>query len=812
MNAFIAVIYRPPKSPTDGFKAILEMLQANLDEVCNDSRSPDIYILGDFNLPSIDWESTALKSGVACDSPEASQCLLDFLDKNFLTQVVDKPTRESNILDLIITNKPQDILDITATDTALSEHRLVEGLLGYNPTSTPKEEPFPIDPLSFRSIDIHESDYEQINTKLSEVDWDFLHDLLHDDDSGELFLELVRLTTLQICLLHSPPKTPPSGKSVGRKSRGNIHVLKRKRRRLNARISAISLRNPLSPILPKLVADASLLTYKIKESVLDSLEAREIKAVRNIKLNPRYFFSYAKKFAKVKSSVSPLKDIHGILQADPKVKAEILQDQYVKVFSDPSAADIDQCTAQLNPDYTEKLENIEFDQQDIADAIKELDPYSSTPDGDIPARVLTRCSTQLSKPLYLLWQKSFQSGVIPDSLKNQYITPVFKKGDKTDAANYRPISITSHVIKIFERVLRKSLVSHMENNNLLSSKQHGFRKKRSCLTQLIDHVDSILKTLNGGHEVDTIYLDYAKAFDKVDHQILLRKLKKYGVDGCALKWIEQFLLNRLQTVVVEGQKSSFQLVISGVPQGTVLGPILFILYINDELFVLLAADGKIFADDTKLVCKIIDIISHLMLQEDLNNVIMWSMKNNMELNGKKFEVLNYTLNKSENLRKLPFSAQYLQYQLSDGTIIQPSETVRDLGVLLSNDCSWSPHVNQMLISARKVSAWVFSVFRTRSVEPMLQLYKTMVRSKLEYCCPVWDPSKIQDIEAIEKIQRNFTRRLSNCKNLNYWDRLKNLKLMSQVPTTAKRAVYHYPYMEDCQWTCSQRHRHGFQNQ
>ena len=136
--------------------------------------------------------------------------------------------------------------------------------------------------------------------------------------------------------------------------------------------------------------------------------------------------------------------------------------------------------------------------------------------------------------------------------------------------------------------------------------------------QLIDHVDQILKALNSGEEVDTLYLDYAKAFDKVDLHILLSKLERYGIGGEMLQWIKQFLLNRFQAVVVEGEKSSFRLVLSGVPQGTVLGPILFIIYINDQLDVLRASDGKIFADDTKLICMISDIIAHMMLQDDLN--------------------------------------------------------------------------------------------------------------------------------------------------------------------------------------------------
>ena len=183
------------------------------------------------------------------------------------------------------------------------------------------------------------------------------------------------------------------------------------------------------------------------------------------------------------------------------------------------------------------------------------------------------------------------------------------------------------------------MVSHLESSKLLSESQQGFRKQRSCLTQLISHVDNVLECLNNGEEVDTIYLDYAKAFDKVDHNILLAKLRKYGIKGKVYNWIKEFLRLRIQIVVVEGKKSTFRIVISGVSQGTVIGPILFILYINDLIEVLKHSKGLSFADDTKLVKAISGMQSVSQLQE-------WSQANNMLLHEKKFEVLNYVLNTS----------------------------------------------------------------------------------------------------------------------------------------------------------------------
>ena len=369
-------------------------------------------------------------------------------------------------------------------------------------------------------------------------------------------------------------------------------------------------------------------------------------------------------------------------------------------------------------------------------------------------------------------------GAIPQDLKAQYIAPIYKKGNKTDPTNYRPISLTSHVTKIFERVIRNRLVDYLENNNLISSTQHGFRKGRSCLTQLLQHYDNILHNLTEGFETDVIYLDYAKAFDKVDHNILLQKLHNYGIRGQLYTWIKAFLTNRTQTVVVNGQHSYPRSVISGVPQGSVLGPILFILYINDLHKVVCNCNAGSFADDTKIERKI-DISEDAdSVQHDLDNIIEWSKKNNMVLHEDKFMLLRYKTNKSTMLDALPFTSHLSEYVTPSGNILRPQGTARDLGVELSSDYKWTVHINKMVCGAIKTASWVLGVFKDRSKLVMLQLYKSLVRSRVEYCCPLWNPLNVTDIQTIEDVQRHFTRRIAGTGDLDYWERLSALNLKS----------------------------------
>ena len=221
-----------------------------------------------------------------------------------------------------------------------------------------------------------------------------------------------------------------------------------------------------------------------------------------------------------------------------------------------------------------------FNQSDIEKSISEISMYAAAgPDG-IPAILLKKCANPLSLPLFLLWRRSLDSGEIPLTLKQGIISPIYKGGNRRQPKNYRPVGLTSHIIKLFERIIVKQLSQFLEDNSRHNDQQHGFRQGRSCLSQLLQHHLEILKHLESGFGMDVIYLDFSKAFDKVNQPTLLRKLNKIGIQGKLLNWLENYFMDRTQTVIVEGIQSNSTEVLSGVVQGSVMGPVLFLIYIS----------------------------------------------------------------------------------------------------------------------------------------------------------------------------------------------------------------------------------------
>ena len=224
--------------------------------------------------------------------------------------------------------------------------------------------------------------------------------------------------------------------------------------------------------------------------------------------------------------------------------------------------------------------------------------------------------------LQVIFQRSLNTGRVPKDWSTAFVCPLFKKGDTSLASNYRPISLTSILCKVLEHVVTTNIVSHMDKYNLLYDLQHGFRSKRSCETQLVTLIEDLMQNSIAGNQTDLVLLDFSKAFDKVSHQKLLLKLHRYGIRGPTLKWIQVFLSDRTQTVVIDNEKSATVPVTSGVPQGSVLGPILFLIYIND-LPDKTRSKVRLFADDTAIYMAVSNLEDAQILQQDLDHLHLW---------------------------------------------------------------------------------------------------------------------------------------------------------------------------------------------
>lgn len=323
-------------------------------------------------------------------------------------------------------------------------------------------------------------------------------------------------------------------------------------------------------------------------------------------------------------------------------------------------------------------------------------------------------------------------------------------------------------------MVREEITKHMSSNDLYSVHQHGFRRGRSCATQLLEVTEDFTSVLDQGNSIDCIYLDFRKAFDSVPHKRLLLKLKSYGIRGKMWSWIESFLENRLQRVVVNGEPSASAKVTSGVPQGSVLGPELFLLFINDlpEVLSSLKSTVKIFADDTKLYCEVNDQQDSEILQQDLTSINKWADRWQLPFNNDKCKVIHYGKRN-----------HHFNYKLREnGQNLKATTTEKDLGVTFDDQLKFSEHVNKVATSANRKMGIIKRTFSSLDTNNFKLLYKSIVRPSLEYCSQVWHPILKQDQDKLEKVQRRATKSVPSLKEKSYPERLTHLGL----PTLAYR--------------------------
>ena len=777
-NLMLIVLYRQPDNPASGqrstsreFSQALDKINSTLTEL--PTPNPDIVLCGDFNLPHLTWTGgmMTMNTGTPAEENLMASRLQELTNEHFMYQQISGPThRMGNTLDLFFSNNPAFIHSYQCCPTVFSDHHIIEGCTTHNSTSQKRD--------TFRHP--HTSDgpgaaFDSLNFFSEEVDWDGLRHELDSHDWEEDFKDMgpseMLKCFLEICT-KCAVKFVPVRKSTEKKASHiprDRRILMRRRTKVNKQLTCVTSEARRA----RLTAESRDIEKKLQASYRSQKADMEHKAVQSIKKNSKYFFSYARKFSKLSSGIGPLIDAANNIVVCPEKMASMLSAQYNSVFSTPKKPLENPCTMfpEENDPTGNFISNVEFSPGDLENAIGKISATAAAGPDRFPAILLKQCRQTLSKPLYLIWRTSLDTGNIPLPLKSANVVPVHKGNSRGMPKNYRPIALTSHLIKVFEKVIRAKLVEYMERFELFNPGQHGFRFGRSCLSQLLAHYDHILELLEKGYNVDVIYLDFAKAFDKVDFGVTLQKLKHLGITGKLGRWIHCFLTPRTQTVLVNDARSTPSSVKSGVPQGSVLGPLLFLMLIGDINQDVAHAFLSSFADDTRIGSKIASPQDNKTLQADLDVVYEWTLVNNMELNADKFECMRYGTN--QDLK------EGTQYKSNTGSTIQEQDHVKDLGVTMSNDGTFKEHIKHTITTAKDLCSWILRTFNTRDPLPLLTLWKSLVQCKLDYCCQLWSPTEKGDIQDLEMVQRTFLRKLPRLRHLSYWEQLRHLRMYSQ---------------------------------
>ena len=452
----------------------------------------------------------------------------------------------------------------------------------------------------------------------------------------------------------------------------------------------------------------------------------ELKIAKKIKKDPKAFFKYARSKTSVKESVGPLTKKNGeVIIEDTKI-ANLLNDYFSSVFTLETVHNMPEIQDILN-EQDEELTSLNVVEEAVKLKLQALKIDKSPGVDSIYPVLLKNVANEISRPLVKIFRLSLDTGIIPQDWKIANVTPILKGGSKYLVENYRPVSLTSVACKILESLIRDSITEHLRKYKLIKDTQHGFVQGRSCLSNLINFLDEVTKYIDKGLPVDIIYLDFSKAFDKVPHQRLLKKVASYGIKGEILQWIENWLHDGKQRVVVKGSSSNWSDVISGVPQGSVLGPTLFIIFINDIDEGVVSSLSK-FADDTKLLRQVPEVEYAFTLQDDLKNLYKWSCDWQMLFNAGKCKCLH-----------MGFNNMQFDYFMVD-ELIESTDAQKDLGVIVHKSLQSKYHVAKCVKTAKKNSGAVtiWFPYESLNIDPILRIHH--IHALMDIClwnCLYW---------------------------------------------------------------------------
>lgn len=703
-------------------------------------------VVGDFNMSDIQWlhSDLGLQPSNVVDPRKLE--FINHLNHCNLRQFNVNKNSFDGILDLVLCNEFVSVslcpYPLTLEDPYHPSLIILPSFVELHALAIPKRTVFCYS----------RADYDTICKHLTEVDWKTILNEGSIDDAIDYFYSTLYKLRDQFI----PTRVVKNGKYPPWYNIPLIKTIKEKHKYL----SKFKIYGNKSDI-----DTFKLFRERVKTAEASCYKDYLIKIEKLIHSNPKMFWSFIK--SKRSTSTYPATMIYLDQSSDtgPGI-CNLFSNYFRTTFLDPDPVP-SYCATQNNSPCA--MSSLVISDNNVFKLLKSLDLNKSAGPDTIPAQFLVNCAKELSSPVTLLFQRSLREGIVPDIWKRAYITPIHKKGPKNDIQNYRPISKLCLLAKILERLVFNQLYSNIKCTFI--PQQHGFLKGRSTVSNLVTLNEYLTSNMENGFQIDVVYTDYSKAFDRIDHNILLSKLHLLGIHGDLYRWFSSYVDNRCQAVVLGGYSSYWVKIPSGVPQGSLLGPLLFSIFINDIDSCLLNSHFLLFADDMKIFKSIHSFAAAQLLQEDLCRLDNYCRLNKLDLNVSKCFCISFS--RKRNVIEYNYKCK--------NEVLSRVLFCRDLGVIHDSKLLFDKHIYSIVDKAYKALGFIIRCSKDfRNMKTIKVLYCAFVRSHLEYASQIWSPCYDIYISHIEKIQRKFTRFLSykfNIPKLEYPSRCSKFHLL-----------------------------------
>ena len=738
LNIIICCSYRPPNSPP-------ELLCQHLAEIdrLQTSSSSDLLIIGDYNLPTLSWDNNSNTA----QSTTLEQIFHEAISDMNLRQFNHINNSLNHILDLVLSNI-DNVSVIEADESILPLDKQYHPALDIT-VSIPSSSILHEQQSFYKNF--KSCDYDNVNILLTKINWDELFLGLNLTESiDKFYFTLNNIIDQHVPIAYTKTTKFPHWYSTHLKQTILNKKAEHKKYKQSGSLAHYTNFKHLRTLSLKL-------TRKDWRNYITKTEL-------SIPNNINNFWTYTNKFKK-NTSIPPTMSLNDLTANTPKETCNLFAQYFSSVYSKLPCK-----TTTLQNTSTINISQLSITSTELMKKLDTLDPNKSGgPDG-IPPIFLKNCAKNLLNPLLKLFNHSLNTGKFPSKWKTSFITPIYKDGDKSNITNYRPISTLSSIPKILDSLITNKLTPLFKN--IIHTEQHGFTQGQSTLTNLITYENFLNTSLEQKLQVDSIYTDLSKAFDTVNHNLLLQKLHLLGVEGTLHLWLSGYLQNRKCTVKIRNNLSHEFVAHSGVPQGSHLGPLLFLIFFNDVLTVFNDVHVLLLADDLKMFKVIHSINDCQTLQLNLNIFNSWCTDNGLKLNETKCKFINFS--RATNSSKFAYSID--NYKLLN------VDNIRDLGVIFDSKLTFVPHINNIVSKARKTLGFITRITSSfRNIDALKFLFVALVRSKLEYCSVIWNPYYGVHKAWLERVQHKFLRTVNyklgiHIDNLNYDYLISHLKL------------------------------------